>query len=80
MHSVVPQDSIDERSSTAPEVGRSGRTTASIGGGRRAGSGGGGGIGSGPSHFDTEMEANRLAFVRHLQVCRINGLDVGGRE
>ena len=56
-------DSVDGRSSTAlPEGG--GR-----GGGRGKGTGSGGGLSSGPSHFDTEMEANRLAYVLHLQVC-----------
>lgn len=56
-------------SAPSPEAGsrRTGRGTA----GGKAGSAGasaGGGSG-GPSHFDTEMEANRLAYVLHLQVC-----------
>lgn len=53
----------------SPEAGsrRAGRGTA---GGKTgsAGASAGGGSG-GPSHFDTEMEANRLAYVLHLQVC-----------
>lgn len=60
-HSAVP----------SPEAGsrRAGRGAA---GGKTgsAGASAGGGSG-GPSHFDTEMEANRLAYVLHLQVCAL---------
>lgn len=59
----VYAESLDERSSTAPEGGKA-RTTSRA---RKAVSGGG--SCGGPSHFDAEMEANRLAYVRHLQVC-----------
>lgn len=68
--------SQDERYSTAPDEGRS-QTRASGATGKMATatpaaavavSVGGTAVGVGPSHFDTEMEANRLAYVRHLQV------------
>ena len=67
----VGLDSVDGHSSTAFERG-GGRTTVS--GGLKVGRRGGGGEGSrggaAATLFDTEMEANRLAFVRHLQVCK----------
>lgn len=54
--------SLDGRSCTAPSGvgvgGRAGRNTANTG------------DGEGPSHYDTEMEANRLAYVLHLQVLK----------
>lgn len=67
------RESADGRSSTAPldgggrGAGRGGRSGGSGGGG--GGGGSGGSVSSGLTHFDTEMEANRLAYVLHLQVC-----------
>lgn len=56
-------ESLDGRSSTAPDAGKARAALRA----RKAGPGSG--RAGGPSHFDAEMEANRLAYVRHLQVC-----------
>lgn len=61
---AAERDSADGRLSTAPPEG-GGRGS---GRGKTGGGGSTGGGPSGPSHFDTEMEANRLAYVLHLQV------------
>lgn len=63
---MAPQDSLDGRSSTTPDAGRGARTTGSRGSAGKATSRSGGA--GAPSHFDTEMEANRLGYVRFLQV------------
>lgn len=61
------RESADGRSSTAPLEG--GGRGAGRGGKSGGGGGGGGSVSGGLTHFDTEMEANRLAYVLHLQVC-----------
>lgn len=63
--------SLDGRSSAALDSvmfgGRGGRSSAYTDG-RTVLSGE---VGAGGSHFDIEMEANRLAYVRHIQVCTL---------
>lgn len=68
MYPAGTPGSVDGRSSLALEGGRGGSRTMTSGGGVGKAGSRESSIG-GPSHFNTEMEANRLAYVRFLQVC-----------